>query len=243
MTALYVPAIVTVVAALTACGGDGEVALVATGRDARRSPARFAADVLLLESATTAPPEGARAGQPDRPLRCVAADHRGRAQAHRRSVAVGGGADPGVTVSVCRPYRQIELRSDRDRLAWSTPRTCVTLNVAVVAPAGTDTIGGGRATERSLVESVTLIPLAGAGELRTTVPVELVPPATLVGLSETDCRSGGAFGLGATLRNHDLVTPPALASTCANAVTVTGLVPMVKLLVLLPASTTTVGGR
>ena len=40
--------------------------------------------------------------------------------------------------------------------------------------------------------------------------------------------------MGATLRNHDLVTPPALASTCANDVTVTGLVPMVKLLVLLP---------
>jgi hypothetical protein len=76
------------------------------------------------------------------------------------------------------------------------------------------TIGGGLAP-KSLVERDE-DPLAGAGSSGRPAR-ELVPPGACR-VSETDAEV--AVRLGATLRNHDLVTPPALASTCANAVTV-----------------------
>src|SRR5262245_34039326 len=71
----------------------------------------------------------------------------------------------------------------------------VTVKLAEVWPSGTVIAPGGVAT-KLLVESVTETPPAGAGALRKTVPVEAVPPCTLVGLSDTDCSSGGAFGSG-----------------------------------------------
>ena len=58
--------------------------------------------------------------------------------------------------------------------------------------------------------SVTEIPPAGAGALKNTVPVAFVPPLTLVGVIDIDCRSGGAFGSGVTLTKMDFVTPPAV---------------------------------
>ncbi len=84
----------------------------------------------------------------------------------------------------------------------------VTVKVAEVCPAGTLTMPGAVATELLLVESVTKIPPDGAGALRKTVPVALVPPVTLAGLMVIDCNSGGAFGSGATLTKMDFVTPP-----------------------------------
>jgi hypothetical protein len=43
-----------------------------------------------------------------------------------------------------------------------------------------------------LLESVTLAPLAGAGPLKVTVPVDELPPTTLLGLRLTeDAVSGG----------------------------------------------------
>lgn len=124
-------------------------------------------------------------------------------------------------------------------LDWTA--TVVTVNEAKVWPAGTLTIPGAVAVEL-LVASVTVTPPAGAGELRKTVPVALVPPGTLVGLTETDCKSGGAFGSGARLMKNDLVTPPAVAIMFADAASVTGAVAIVKLLALFPAATVTVGG-
>jgi len=69
----------------------------------------------------------------------------------------------------------------------------LTLKVALVAPAGTITLDGTLAALLSL-ESSTCAPPAGAGPLSVTVPVEDVPPITLVGLSvseETVGRGGG----------------------------------------------------
>src|SRR6267378_1174777 len=60
-------------------------------------------------------------------------------------------------------------------------------NVAVVAPAGTVTLGGALAAPL-LLESATGAPPVGAGPLNATVPVEEFPPATLVGFSETEER-------------------------------------------------------
>ena len=109
----------------------------------------------------------------------------------------------------------------------------VTVKLAEVCPPGTLTMPGTVATDELLVASVTEIPPAGAGELRNTVPVALVPPRTLVGLIVIDCSNGGEFGSALTLTKIDLVTPPALAKTFPPVGRpVTGLVGMSKVLVL-----------
>jgi hypothetical protein len=69
----------------------------------------------------------------------------------------------------------------------------LTLKVALVAPAGTITLEGTLAAPL-LLESATCAPPAGAGPLSVTVPVEDVPPITLVGFrvsEETVGRGGG----------------------------------------------------
>ena len=81
-----------------------------------------------------------------------------------------------------------------------------TVKVAVVAPAGTNTLEGTLAAPL-LLESMTCAPPAGAGALSVTVPVEVCrPPITLVGfsVSEESVGSGG----GVTVSVADLLTPP-----------------------------------
>jgi hypothetical protein len=114
---------------------------------------------------------------------------------------------------------------------------------AEVCPAGTFTTPGTWAAALLLVASVIEVPPEGAGELKVTVPVALVPPLTLAGVMETDCSKGGALGSGATLTKIDLVTPPALAMIfppLGNPET--GLVPIAKLTALLPDGMLTLGG-
>jgi hypothetical protein len=83
-----------------------------------------------------------------------------------------------------------------------------TVKLALVAPAGTNTLEGTRATPL-LLESATVAPPAGAGALSVTVPVEVCrPPITLVGFSVSDERLAGGGGAGATVIEAVLVTPP-----------------------------------
>src|SRR6266480_3270819 len=63
----------------------------------------------------------------------------------------------------------------------------LTVKVALVAPAATVTLEGTRAAPL-LLESATGAPPAGAGPLSGTVPVEELPPATLVGFSASEGR-------------------------------------------------------
>ena len=73
----------------------------------------------------------------------------------------------------------------------------VIVKVALVAPAGTVTLAG-TVVVLELAESDTDAPPAGAAALNVTVPVEELPPATLVGLSESAesvATGGGAGGL------------------------------------------------
>jgi hypothetical protein len=58
-----------------------------------------------------------------------------------------------------------------------------TVNVAVVAPEATVTLLGTVATVVSLLASATTVPPAGAALMRVAVPVEEVPPVTVVGLT------------------------------------------------------------
>ena len=78
----------------------------------------------------------------------------------------------------------------------------VTVNVAVVAPAATVTVAGSIAAP-VLLDSITLAPPAGATLLSVTVPVDEVPPITLVGLSvseDSDAAGGGGVTANVTVR-------------------------------------------
>lgn len=80
-----------------------------------------------------------------------------------------------------------------------------TVNVAVVAPAGTVTLEGTCAAEL-LLESATCAPPARAGALRVTVPVDdCAPPKTLVGLRVSDASVGSG---GVTVSEAARAAPP-----------------------------------
>lgn len=64
----------------------------------------------------------------------------------------------------------------------------LTVKVDVVAPATMVTLVGTVATPVLLLERVTTAPAAGAGPFRVTVPVEVPPPFTEVGLKDTEDR-------------------------------------------------------
>ncbi len=73
-----------------------------------------------------------------------------------------------------------------------TTTDVTTVNVTVVAPAGTVTLAGTEATDGLLLESATCAPPAGAGPLRVTVAVEFcTPPVTVVGFSVSEDTTGG----------------------------------------------------
>ena len=83
----------------------------------------------------------------------------------------------------------------------------LTVNVALVAPAATVTLGGVLATVVLLLESATVAPPAGAAPLSVTVPVEEFPPVTLVGFSDSDERVGGGGDAGVTVSVAERVAP------------------------------------
>jgi len=65
-------------------------------------------------------------------------------------------------------------------------RLVVTVNVAVVAFAGTVTLAGTWAAAVLLLDRVTTAPPAGAGPFSLAVPVDELPPSTDVGLRLTE---------------------------------------------------------
>ena len=63
------------------------------------------------------------------------------------------------------------------------PVKVVTVKVAVLCPAATVTVAGTLAFRVSLLVSVMVRPLAGAGPLKVTLPVEDAGAVTLVGFN------------------------------------------------------------
>ena len=66
----------------------------------------------------------------------------------------------------------------------------VTVNVAVVFPAVTVTLAGTVATAVRLLDRVTTVPPAGAAPVSVTVPVDGVPPFTVVGFRVSEAMVG-----------------------------------------------------
>ena len=80
----------------------------------------------------------------------------------------------------------------------------VMVKVALVLPLGTATLAGSLAAEELSLKDTT-IPPVGAGLVRVTVPWEVEPPDTLVGLTETELNPTAT---GVTVKVAVLVTPP-----------------------------------
>jgi hypothetical protein len=162
---------------------------VVTGKVAEVAPAdtatlagTVAAAVLLLESVTTAPPVGAAAFSVTFPVDPV----------------------PPVTLVGFTETEEITGGFTVSEVFWlplyvPVRVTCVAVptekvvtgKLAELAPAVTVTLVGTVAAEVLLLASVTTAPPAGAAALRFTVPVDPVPPGTLVGLTKTEEITGG----------------------------------------------------
>ena len=87
--------------------------------------------------------------------------------------------------------------------------TCwvLTVKFALVLPADTVTLDGTVATDVLLLLRLTDAPPEGAADVRVTVPVELLPPVTLVGFSVNE-ESVGPDEPGFTVKLVDTVAPP-----------------------------------
>jgi hypothetical protein len=82
----------------------------------------------------------------------------------------------------------------------------VTPNVTLVAPSGTVTCAGTDAAAVLLLASATDAPPDGAAEVSVTVAVEVVPPATVVGLRASEANEA-PVAKGLTVSVALLVTP------------------------------------
>jgi len=112
----------------------------------------------------------------------------------------------------------------------------VTVKVAVVAPAGIVTEAGTVAAEFAEL-SGTVRPPVGAAALIVTVPVELLPPATEVGLRLSAVTIGAL-----TVRVVAFVLPLSLAWSVTEVFVATGVVVTVKVALVAPAATVTEAG-
>jgi hypothetical protein len=172
----YVPVIVAVVLATT-----GVVVMV---KVADRAPAAIvtlrgtcAAGVLLLIKVTTAPTVGAA------PLRVTVP-----VELLPPTTEIGDGVtedrDAAVTVSVAFVLVP-RVAVTMEVVVEATPNV-VTVKVADVLPANTITLAGTLAAAVLLLVRLTETPPVGAAAFSRTVPVELFPPTTLVGFSDTE---------------------------------------------------------
>src|SRR3989441_7803034 len=160
------------------------------------------------------------------------------------NVSAAGGGAAGVTVSTAilvAPPKLAEMVAEVDAVT----DTVVTVNVALVAPAGTVTLptGGTLAAAGLLLERVTTAPPAGAAPLRVTVATEELPPTTLVGFSVRPETVRGGGGAGGVTVSRAEVLPVAIVAVIVTVVdTVTGKAEAVNVAVLLPARTVTFAG-
>ena len=143
-----------------------------------------AAAVLLLVSVTTAPPVGAAPFSVTVPV-----DDAPPVTVVGLTLVEEIAADGTVTVSpaVCVVLLYVaEIVTDVLLATWLV----LTVNVAVLAFAGTVTLAGTVAAAVLLLLSVTTTPPVGAAPFSVTVPVDAVPPVTDVGFKPTELGAG-----------------------------------------------------
>jgi len=155
------------------------------------------------------------------------------------NVAVAPG---GLTVSVAvlvTPARTAEIVA----AVGVAGAAVVTVKVALVAPAGTVTLAGTVAAA-ALLDSDTTAPPLGAALVRVTLPCELPPPVTLVGLSVRLLRlaAGGGGGTGVTVSVLVRLAPLYVPVSVTLVFAPTALVLTVKLALLAPAAIVTLAG-
>jgi len=92
----------------------------------------------------------------------------------------------------------------------------LTANVALVAPAATDTVDGTIAALGLLLERLTTAPPLGAGPLSVTVPEEELPPVTLVGFSVREETVGRGGGVTVSVAALLTTLPTELVTTTVN---------------------------
>ena len=109
------------------------------------------------------------------------------------------------------------------------------VKVALVAPAGTLTLGG-TVTRAALLDSTTIAPPAGAGAPRITLPVEGLPPTTVLGLNST------FWSMGYKRRKSLKLSPAKVVEIVTVVVLVTALVVIGYVALIWPAGTVTLAG-
>jgi hypothetical protein len=115
------------------------------------------------------------------------------------AAGVGGGAALTVSAAV-RVVPSVPLIVDD---VDDPTASVVTVNVRLVEPAETVTLDGTVAADVLLLDSATTLPPDGAAPDSVTVPVDDVPPDTLVGFSDSDERVGPLALPGSTVRPAD----------------------------------------
>src|SRR3989442_1754025 len=199
--------------------------------------ATLATDVLLLERVTSAPPAGAAALKVTLPVEDAGPTTLVGLSAKVESVTAGGGGGGGVTVSGTvrvTPPKDAQMVAE---LAAATGQVD-TVKAALVSPAAIVTIAGTLATAALLLESDTTAGLAVPAP-KVTVPVEELPPSTLVGLTVTALRTDEAGEF--TVIGAKRIVPPSVAVSW-TVVGATLNVVTVKLALVAPAATVTLAG-
>lgn len=110
------------------------------------------------------------------------------------------------------------------------------VKLALLAPAAMLTLAGTCATDVLLLWSMTITPLRGAGPFNVTVPVELAPPTTELGLLLIEDNVAAL-----TVRAAVLLVPR-VAVIVVELLFATAYVVAVKVAVVLPAGTDTDAG-
>ena len=126
-------------------------------------------------------------------------------------------------------------------LVFDETRCVLTVKLVLVCPACTVTLDGTVATDVLLLESDTVAPPDGAAALSVTVPVELLPPLTLVGLRLSE-ESVTLPLAGVMVSEACCELLPSVAVITAVLVVVTDVVVTVKDADVEPAATVTLLG-
>ncbi len=195
-----------------------------------------ATDVLLLDSDTVAPPDGAAPLRVTVPVELFPPLTLVGLRVSEESVTDDD--ELIVNVACCEVLPSVAVIT---AVVVEVTDVVVTVKFALVDPAATVTLLGTLAAEL-LLDKLTTAPPEGAAALSVTVPVELLPPVTLVGFRLTEETVVPQELAAFTVKFVDTVAPPDCPYMGATTPKVSQLVPSEKLTLVWPAGIVTVMG-